>query len=205
VNVGIDFDNTIVSYDKVFYAVALEQSLIPQEIKESKMAVRDYLRSIDENDIWTELQGHVYGKRMLEAEIYPGFLKFLEFTKKNEINLSIVSHKTVYPYRGKKYNLHDSAREFIAKRLSRDGKNFIPENKVFFETTQQDKAKRIGLEKCNFFIDDLPEILCLENFPNKTIKCLFDPEGNNNDYKGDCKFSDWEQIISHLKHEISRR
>ena len=53
-NVGIDFDNTIVSYDKVFYAVALEQSLIPQEIKESKMAVRDYLRSIDENDIWTE-------------------------------------------------------------------------------------------------------------------------------------------------------
>ena len=204
-NVGIDFDNTIVSYDKVFYAVALEQSLIPQEIKESKMAVRDYLRSIDENDIWTELQGHVYGKRMLEAEIYPGFLKFLEFTKKNEINLSIVSHKTVYPYRGKKYNLHDSAREFIAKRLSRDGKNFIPENKIFFETTQQDKAKRIGLEKCNFFIDDLPEIFCLENFPNKTITCLFDPEGNNNDYKGDCKFSDWEQIISHLKHEISRR
>ena len=100
--IGIDFDNTIVSYDKVFYEVALEKSLIPPHVRKSKIAVRDYLRNKQQNDIWTELQGYVYGKRMLQAEIFKGFIDFLDFSKKNNLEIVIISHKTKYPYEGKK-------------------------------------------------------------------------------------------------------
>ncbi|SVB15737.1 uncharacterized protein METZ01_LOCUS168591, partial [marine metagenome] len=43
--------------------VALEQSLIKSNLNVSKIAVRDYLRDKGRNNIWTELQGYVYGER----------------------------------------------------------------------------------------------------------------------------------------------
>ena len=86
--IGVDFDNTIVSYDKVFHKVALEQSLIKNNLNISKIAVRDYLRDKGQNNIWTELQGYVYGKRMLDADVFPGFIEFLNFSSKNfQINI----------------------------------------------------------------------------------------------------------------------
>ena len=42
---GLDFDNTIVSYDALFHKVALEGSLIPADVAPTKLNVRDYLRS----------------------------------------------------------------------------------------------------------------------------------------------------------------
>ena len=39
---GFDFDNTIVTYDELFYKVAIENALIPAELPRSKLAVRDY-------------------------------------------------------------------------------------------------------------------------------------------------------------------
>lgn len=204
-NVGIDFDNTIVSYDEVFYSVALEQGLIPVNLKKSKISVRDHLRNNDKNDVWTELQGYVYGKRLLEANLYPGFLKFLGFAKNKKITLSIISHKTIYPYKGKKYNLHNAAREFIDHTLTKDKAILISQDKVFLEATQKDKALRIEKEKCDYFIDDLPEIFLLENFPKTTVQCLFDPESNHSNFTGDYKFSHWDHIAKYLKHELSRR
>ncbi len=203
--IGIDFDNTIVSYDKVFYCVALEQALIPESLSESKVAVRDYLRSKDQNNIWTELQGYVYGKRMLDADIFKGFFDFLAFAKENRIHLSIISHKTVYPYEGEKFNLHNAAREFISRRLLKGKSDVISDRNIFFELTQKDKVLRVEKEKCDYFIDDLPEIFILEDFPHSTIKCLFDPDDGIQDFKADFKFSEWEDIVLHLQHDISRR
>ena len=45
-HIGIDFDNTIVCYDKVFHKVAIEKGLIPEDIPPSKNNVRDHLRRI---------------------------------------------------------------------------------------------------------------------------------------------------------------
>ena len=205
--VGLDFDNTIVSYDKIFHCVALEQSLISDDIKASKIAVRDYLRQRDQNDIWTELQGYVYGKRMLDADIFPGFKAFLQFSKDNDIEIIIVSHKTIYPYKGEKYNLHDAAREFISEILTQDGKDLIRADNIFFELTQNTKASRIANESCDFFVDDLPEIFQLDNFPIKPIKILFDPEANHADLNNQdlrvCK--DWEMITQLISNDIPRR
>ena len=66
---GVDFDNTLVCYDSLFYRVALEKEAIPSKCAPTKRAVRDHLRENGLEDLWTELQGYVYGKRILKE--YP--------------------------------------------------------------------------------------------------------------------------------------
>ena len=41
---GIDFDNTIVIYDKLFKEIALKRKLVTNNIDEDKKIIRDYLR-----------------------------------------------------------------------------------------------------------------------------------------------------------------
>jgi hypothetical protein len=203
--IGIDFDNTIVNYDKVFHKVALEQSLIKSNLAVTKTAVRDYLRSKGENDIWTKLQGYVYGQRMLDANVFPGFIDFIGFANSNNIEVLIVSHKTLYPYLGKKYNLHISARGFISKFLiNQDEKVFDKEN-TFFELTQEKKAMRISQESCDFFVDDLPEIFALRDFPHKTKKILFDPNSNHKKFNGGVTCPSWKNIQDLVSHEFFER
>lgn len=61
---GIDFDNTIVCYDELFHRVALEQGLIPADLPVNKSEVRNHLRRVGKEPLWTEMQGSVYGARM---------------------------------------------------------------------------------------------------------------------------------------------
>ena len=69
--VGLDFDNTIVCYDRLFHRLARERGLIPDTVPQTKCAVRDYLRSIDRENDWTEMQGVGYGPRIADAEPFP--------------------------------------------------------------------------------------------------------------------------------------
>src|SRR5262245_43078397 len=43
--IGVDFDNTIVSYDALFHRIATERDLIPADLPVNKTAVRDHLRA----------------------------------------------------------------------------------------------------------------------------------------------------------------
>ena len=203
--IGVDFDNTIVSYDKVFHKVALEQSLIKSNLNISKIAVRDYLREQGQNNIWTELQGYVYGERMLDADIFSGFINFLTFARKNSIEVSIISHKTIYPYLGNRYNLHDSAREFISKLLTNQNKNLVNKKNIFFELTQEKKAIRITQQSCDYFIDDLPEIFALHDFPKKTKKILFDQDKKNKNFDDGEICSSWENIQEVISNDFFRK
>ena len=65
---GLDFDNTLVRYDKLFHQLALEKNLIEQIVPANKTAIRDYLREQGKEEQFTLLQGEVYGPRILEAE-----------------------------------------------------------------------------------------------------------------------------------------
>lgn len=174
--IGIDFDNTIVSYDELFYQVACEQNLIPTATAANKLAVRDYLRQAGQEQRWTELQGYVYGTRMDEAQPFPGLVAFMRQAGAAGHQLAIVSHKTRYPFLGPKYDLHAAARAWINHYLQDNGRPLVAENRVFFELTKVDKLTRISDLACELFIDDLPEILLTERFPAKTTRILFDPE-----------------------------
>ena len=191
---GIDFDNTIVSYDELFHKVAVEQALVPANIPKSKLAVRDYLRKIDNEPVWTELQGFVYGTQMEDAEAYPFVIVFMKFARDKGIFTAIISHKTKHPFIGPKYNLHEAARGWVASTLVDGVTNLVELDNVFFESTKKEKIARIAHIGCDYFIDDLPEILLMPGFPKNLKRILFDPEGIHNADQLYAKMVSWQEI-----------
>lgn len=177
--IGLDFDNTIVSYDVLFHKVALEQGVIPPDTPANKLAVRDHLRASGREPVWTEMQGTVYGARMDEALAYPGVIEFLQWAGQAGHDLAIISHKTRHPFLGPQYDLHAAARAWVEHHLCVAGQPLIPPAQVFFELTKEAKLARIASFGCDLFLDDLPEILLAPGFPSATRPVLFDPEGHH--------------------------
>lgn len=198
--IGIDFDNTIVSYDALFHKVALEQGLVPPETPVNKIAVRDHLRRIGREDRWTEMQGYVYGARMDEALAYEGVIDFIRRVGAAGHQIIIISHKTRHPFLGPQYDLHAAARAWIEHHLLSDGRPLLPLERIFFELTKLEKLARIAACGCESFIDDLPEILLAESFPAQTARLLFDPEGHHDGLSSDSLlgFRDWPQLTRHF-------
>ena len=194
--IGLDFDNTIVSYDRLFHRVSCEQGLIKNDFPINKIKIRDYLRSIDNENKWTEMQGYVYGNRMNEAESFNNVKNFFNINKgKNK--LIIISHKTKFPFKGEKYDLHKAAKEWIYNNLVSSEFSL---NDCFFEETKEKKVLRISEQGCDFYIDDLPEILQNHLFPQNCNKILFDPENNYSKLKlkNITVKNSWEKISNHI-------
>jgi hypothetical protein len=174
---GIDFDNTLVSYDGVFHSVASDQGLITPGIGRGKDDVRAYLRKIDREDDWTALQGEVYGARMHLASLYDGAAEAIRNLVASGAGIRIISHKTKFPFKGPRYDLHEAARGFLASRgIAGAADALLAPSNVFFELTIEAKLKRIDSENCAVFIDDLPEILNHPQFPGHVRPVLFDPQ-----------------------------
>jgi len=188
--IGVDFDNTIVSYDGLFHKVAVEKSLIPPEVGTSKGAVRDYLRALDQENAWTELQGYVYGARMDLAFPYPGIDQFFSLCSSQHIPTYIISHKTLHPYLGPRYDLHQAAKNWLQKQ------SFSPP--AFFELTLEKKLDRIKQQNCTIFIDDLPEIFTEKNFPSHVTKILFDPHKLHSPIGDYLYATSWDEISKKL-------
>lgn len=195
--IGIDFDNTLVCYDRLFQQVALERGLIPVDFPANKLEVRNHLRKIGLENEWTEMQGIVYGPQLNEASAFSGALQFISHAREQSIPVYIISHKTRNPYRGKAYDLHMAAYGWLeSKRVI--GKKGLCREDIFFEPTLADKISRIEKCDCTHFIDDLPELFCDPVFPRATSKVLFDPAKihcNSVDYS---RYESWTQIANKL-------
>jgi len=178
--IGIDFDNTIVCYDDVFQAIAVEQGLVPPHAATSKTAIRDHLRAIGQEDRWTELQGTIYGPRMMDARPFPGVVEFFAACRAAGVPVAIVSHRTRFPYLGERHDLHAAARDWLARHGFHDPAGIgLPVERVFFEETKEAKLARIAEVGCTHFIDDLPELLAHPLFPADVRRILFDPHGQH--------------------------
>ena len=170
--IGIDFDNTIVCYDDVFYRAARERGLIPENVPRTKGGVRDFLREAGREDDWTELQGYVYGARMDLAVAFPGVRDFMRAASAAGCEVRIVSHKTRHPYRGEKYDLHRAALDWPTDQgFFDDAALGLDRGKVYLELTKDAKLARIGKLGCTSFVDDLPELLGEPEFPAATQRC----------------------------------
>jgi len=189
--IGIDFDSTLVCYDRLFHRAALESGLIPAHVAQSKNAVRDYLRREGREPAWTELQGAVYGARMAEADAFPGAIEFLRQARDHGCELFIVSHKTRTPIIGTPYDLHAAARSWLEAHV---GEALVPAHRVYFELTKEQKLARIGACGCMIFIDDLPEILLAAGFPGHVGRWLFDPDDNFAASSGVKRFAAWSDL-----------
>jgi hypothetical protein len=196
--IGIDFDNTIVSYDALFWKVARERELIPDTVPVSKDAVRNYLRSCGHEQTWVEMQGYVYGSRMGEALPAPGVEAFFERCTAQHLPSFIISHKTRHPFAGPPYDLHQSARDWLAKHGFYD--RWISPDRVFFELTKKEKLARIRQQACTIFIDDLPEIFQDPEFPPDVCKILYDSADRLTDVVAArlVRLNTWQGIYEHV-------
>lgn len=174
--IGLDFDNTIVCYDRLFHRLAVERGFVPGSVAAAKPAIRDYLRAAGREDEWTELQGIAYGPRIVDAEPFPGVLDFLARSRRAAVDVAIISHKTRRPYRGGNHDLHAAAHAFLEVHgFYEYAVSGLTPDRVYFECTLDAKLARIGSLGCTAFVDDLPELLNEPAFPGEVRKVLFDP------------------------------
>jgi hypothetical protein len=193
--IGIDFDNTIVCYDALFHRVAVERGLMPASVPSCKGEVRGYLETRGQGDVWTELQGYVYGVRMAEAPAFPGVLEFFHSCREAGGPVCIISHKTRHPARGPRYDLHRAARQWLEANGFHDLRGIgLPRERVFLEESQQAKVDRIARVGCTWFIDDLPELLLRPDFPAGVRRILFDPHAHHAVQGGVCHTTSWADI-----------
>jgi hypothetical protein len=196
-HIGLDFDNTIVTYDRLFHRAALDLGLIAAGVPARKREVRDAIRLLPGGeDAWTELQGVVYGRRMAEAEPAPGVEAFLAACSAAGVRVSIISHKTEYPAIGERVSLREAARAWLAERglLDRHG---IAAADVLFLGTLAEKLAAIADRACTHFVDDLVEVLGHPAFPPGVERILYAPPGGPTP-AGVAVFDSWEAIGRHL-------
>ncbi len=174
--IGVDFDNTLISYDALFHRVALEKGLIPEGLPANKIALRNHLRRAGREEAWTELQGFVYGPALADAPPFAGALDFFHECRRRGNVLHIISHKTRHPHLGPRHDLHAAARAWLENNGFLTGAataaGFVA---CFFEPSLEAKLARIAACGCTEFIDDLPEFLLHPGFPPGVRRVLFDP------------------------------
>ena len=95
-------------------------------------------------DQWTILQGEVYGKNIMDAEIYKGVLDAFKKLLNKNIKIKIISHKTKYPYIGEKIDLRLSALTWSEDRILNKIQNInFSKSDIYFENTISEKINKI--------------------------------------------------------------
>ncbi len=189
--IGIDFDNTLISYDEIFYKIAFSKGLIKDKVPKTKVGIRDYFIKNNHEEVFTNLQAEVYGPQITNANIFDGVLETLNYLSKNN-SIVIVSHKTIFPYSGPKYNLRDFADKWLKKYQLHTSCLNTPISNIFYENSLQNKTRRIIDLNCDIFVDDLPKVL--NSLPKNIKKFLFNP---NNEYVKNKElsiFDSWEKL-----------
>ena len=198
--IGIDFDNTLVCYDQLFWTLAHDIGVVDESVAHQKDAVRDHLRKRGLEAVWTNLQGKAYGSRILEASPFPHVLGAISEFRQRGWEVCVISHKTRSPIAGDDYDLHAAARKWLATYKIID---FTPHSlnhsSAFFELTKREKLQKIADVGCDWFIDDLPELLTDSTFPQNVGRILFDPHQRNEPLPDDVRrLYSWCDAVSVL-------
>jgi thiamine kinase-like enzyme len=199
-HIGIDFDNTLIDYHTLFYTYARKQGHINPQQKKDKQHIKHIMTQLpDGASHWTRLQGLVYGTYIKKAKVAKGFYAFLDECRKQNIRLSIISHKTVHPFIGQKINLHKAGFSFIQndKILHR----FFNNKNIHFVQTLDEKLALIHKIGCTHFIDDLTDVLLSSHFPKNVEKILYSAENIHKIPPSIQMYGNWNTISSYLFHE----
>ena len=196
--IGIDFDNTLVSYEDLFPKLAKDLGYLPPDFNSGKRQTRDSLRKLPQGEEkWMQVQALAYGSAMGQARLMPGVAEFLlRFAGKS---LFIVSHKTRFAAAAPGgCDLHQAALRFISAHdlpIARDN--------IFFEPTRAAKCRRIASLELDVFIDDLEEVFADPDFPEEVEKILFYPHPGSPPKGNFTAFQDFAAISSSLSSRAS--
>jgi len=199
--IGVDFDNTIASYDELMHAIALERGLIGADIAKNKKLIRDAIRTLPNGEThWRSLQVTAYGPRMHEARLIEGVREFFIECRRRGIPVYIVSHKTEYANFGEaNVNLRAVAMEWLDRHgFFAPSELGLSRTNIFFESTRAEKIDRIKALRTTHFIDDLEETFCESAFPRDVQQILLAAHSRAGDAAGVVSFATWRQINEHL-------
>jgi hypothetical protein len=174
--VGVDFDNTLVVYDDLLRAMALERGLIAAGAARSKREIRDAVRRLPDGEThWQRLQAAAYGPRIGEARLAEGVAAFLDRCARASVRVCVVSHKTeLAGYDETGTNLRQAAVAWMQARGLFALGALDPEA-VFFGATRAEKIAQIRSLGCTHFVDDLEETFLEDGFPAAVEKILYAP------------------------------
>ena len=197
--IGVDFDNTIVCYDQVFQAIAQDRGLIPSGTNISKRELHDHLHGLGQAEVWTRLQGEVYGPLMKLAKPFAGVIAFLHRCRVEHVPARIISHRTRHPYIGEKHDLHLAARQWLQEHGFFDADQIgLAATDAFFEESRHEKLARITQQRCTHFVEDLIEVLDEPTFPADVEKILFDPNRLHTKYAAAKRVESWDAVEAML-------
>lgn len=197
--IGVDFDNTLVSYDRLLYRLARERNLIAENTPGQKKAIRDAIRHLDGGEAeWQKLQARAYGLRIREAELMEGVREFFVACRITRRPIAIVSHKGLRPSRPEfGVDLRAAALDWMQDNEFFDPRGMaLKSSDVYFEASREAKIQRIASLQCAVFIDDLEETFGHPTFPASVERILFssqrpqDPALRN--------MSTWHEISEYL-------
>lgn len=201
ITIGVDFDNTLVSYDDLIFRVAIERGLIGLQTAPIKKCVRDSVWRLPSGEIeWQKMQAVVYGPRINEAVPAPGSIRFLKECARHGLKVKIVSHKTDFAnYDETGTNLRCAALSWLIQHEYFEASALnLTHDDVYFESTRKEKLSRIGNLGCNIFIDDLEETFLEESFPVGVEKLLYSLVVPESLPDGVRLAGDWVRITDHL-------
>jgi len=199
--IGVDFDNTLVSYDALLQSLARQRGWLPDGTNPSKKEIRDFIRRLPEGEQqWQRLQAVAYGPRIAEAQLADGVEEFFECCKRRPAKVYIVSHKTEFAnYDESGTNLRTAALAWMADHrfFAPDGFGLTPEA-VYFGATRQEKLAHIEALGCTHFIDDLEETFLEDRFPRGVEKILYAPQRPGDAPPGVRMAESWGQIVAYV-------
>lgn len=199
--VGIDFDNTVASYDDLMYRHALGDGLIQSSVPRNKKSIRDAIRMLPDGESrWRGLQVYAYGAGMRYAQPMSGVKDFLSRCKVLGTPVWIVSHKTEFANFGDlDVNLRSASLDWMQREGLLDVDRFgIGRERIFFEDSREQKIVRIKTLGITHFIDDLEETFREDTFPQEVGKILFTPHCRDAPRKGWTVCATWAEIGRHL-------
>jgi hypothetical protein len=199
--IGIDFDNTIVSYDELMYRAAIDHGLIRDGADRTKRAVRDRIRQLPDGEVhWQKLQALAYGPLMRQARPTEGAEDCIRGCREAGLDVFIVSHKTEYAtYDETRTNLRTAALEWMAAHRFFDAAGLgLTRSRVYFESTRAEKIARIAAIDCSLFIDDLEEVFLEPSFPPHVRRILYAPDATGVPASGVTVMRSWSALCEYL-------
>lgn len=198
--VGVDFDNTLISYDHVFVAHAAAAGVVVSEADRSKRGVRDALRALPDGEArWQVLQGLVYGKGIVEALPLDGATSFIRRCREAGWQVLLISHKTEFGhFDPDRVNLRDAALAWLAGHCFFDEAKGLTRDRVYWEPTREAKLARIASAGCDVFVDDLEEVLSDERFPAGVERILLSDSSSNSALVPYVTCRSWTEVARHV-------
>lgn len=189
--VGFDLDNTVFNYEPALEQLKADRAELRDFNQKSKVDLKKSIIANFGEDYWTELQGYLYTEYLKYVEIDPIFFDILHILNSRGCRSTIISHKTIFPFRGPTIDMRVSA---LKKLKALEVDSLLSDGIHFFETKEQ-KVAYINMIRPDIFVDDLLEIL-FELAPG--IQGIhYSPNGADSN-GANRRVSSWNDILSFI-------